>query len=373
MAKMKLAVLTAFLMASLTMTAYGADIKIEANGQGTDSLAREIDGELYVPVTTLLNSLGVKADYDEKRSLLSLSAIYYDDVIPQIIESVSPSVVGVIGLLKDDANYNTRFKDAIAHGTGVIIKGDGEILTNAHVVRDMERIVVVLADGTGYEATLECMDEQCDLALIKIDKSGLTAARFGRQEDIVNGKTVIAIGTPVSFSLRNSASMGVISGINRAVDSDYRLIQTDAAINPGNSGGPLVNMKGEVIGINSSKFAGSGIEGLGFSIPVDTINYVLSHFTKYGKVRRPSLGIEFEEDWAATVGLPSLNGLTVTGVEQGSKLAEKDILFAINDLPVNSSVDLNEAMKKYFPGDTVQVKIKRNGTIQYINMKLGEK
>ncbi|ATW24626.1 S1C family serine protease [Candidatus Formimonas warabiya] len=374
MKKLLIGVVTVFLLAGITRAADAAGpIHVEVNGDKAASPAQEINGKLYVSVDTLTDALGVKAYYDEKEAVLSLSTMNQDDLIPEILKNVSPSVVGVIGRLKDDATYSAKFKDLIAHGTGVIIKSNGEILTNAHVVKDMERIVVVLADGTGYEATLKCIDEECDLALLKIEKSGLTVAKFGKQEEIINGRTVIAIGTPVSFSLRNSASLGVISGVNRAIESDYRLIQTDAAINPGNSGGPLVNMKGEIIGINSSKFAGTGIEGLGFSIPVDTINYVLDHFTKYGKVRRPSLGAEFEEDWAATVGLPTINGLTVTSVEQKNGLAENDILYAVDDIPVNSLVDLNEAMKKYLPGDTVQLKIKRGSAVQSLNVKLGEK
>jgi serine protease Do len=235
-----------------------------------------------------------------------------DELVPGVLKSVSSCVVGIIGNQKEDSGYSaSKYSEEIVHGTGVIIKSNGEILTNAHVVKSMDKIVVVLSDGSGYEATLKCIDEDTDLALIKINKSNLNTARFGKEEDIVIGRTVLAIGTPVSLSLRNSASIGIISGINRGIGSPYSLIQTDAAINPGNSGGPLVNLKGEVIGINSSKFAAPGIEGLGFSIPLNTINYVLKQFEINGKVKRPYLGANFEEDWAARVGLPTNSGLRI--------------------------------------------------------------
>lgn len=305
--------------------------------------------------------------------------MYNDELIPQVIKAVSPSVVGIVGNRKDmeDSAYNSKYSEDIIHGTGVIIKSNGEILTNAHVVNEMDRIIVILADGSGYEATLKCIDEESDLATVKIKKTGLKTANLGNEKDIIIGKTVIAIGNPISISLRNSASIGIISGVNRGMNSFYKLIQTDAAINPGNSGGPLVNLKGEVIGINSSKFAGNGIEGLGFSIPINTVKYVIGQFDKFGKVARPYIGAAFEEGWAAKIGLPSLEGLKVISVEDDSPakaagLKDNDMLYDINGIKVNSIVDLNEEMKKYLPGTSVKLKIRRNSNIQYVNIKLGE-
>jgi len=349
-------------------------VKLVVNGTELSTDAKLIDGRVYAPVRAISESLGAEAVWDGPKSTVMVNSLKNDDIIPEVLKSVSPSVVGIVGSIRD-SDYSSKFKDSIAHGTGVVIKSNGEILTNAHVVKDMEKIVAVLADGSGYEAELKCIDEESDLALIKIDKAGLKAAKFGKQEDIITGKTVLAIGTPVSLSLRNSASIGIISGINRGIDSDYRLIQTDAAINPGNSGGPLVNLKGEVMGINSNKFAGAGIEGLGFSIPVGTINYVLGHFNKYGKVKRPDLGVVFEEDWAAKVGLPSNNGLIISSVydDTGAKkagLKEEDILLSVNGTSVNSKVEYNEEMKKYLPGNTVTLKIKRDQKILNISVVL---
>ncbi|HEY9062204.1 MAG TPA: trypsin-like peptidase domain-containing protein [Pseudobacteroides sp.] len=365
------------LLTSFSSFGSTAGPKLVVNGTQLSTDAKLIGGRVYAPVRAISQSLGADAAWDSSKNTVTVTSLKNDDIVPEVLKSVSPSVVGVIGSLKD-SDYSSKFKDSIAHGTGVIIKSDGEILTNAHVVKDMERIVAVLADGSGYEAELKYIDEDSDLALIKINKTGLKAARFGKPEDIITGKTVMAIGTPVSLSLRNSASIGIISGINRGIESDYRLIQTDAAINPGNSGGPLVNLKGEVMGINSSKFSGTGIEGLGFSIPVGTVNYVLSHFYKYGKVKRPDLGVVFEEDWAAKIGLPSNSGLTISTVndDSGSKkagLQDGDVLLSVNSVRVNSNVDYNEEMKKYLPDNTVILKIKRKDAILNINVVLSEK
>ncbi|MCX7923896.1 MAG: trypsin-like peptidase domain-containing protein [Clostridia bacterium] len=350
-------------------------VKILVNGKEAAVEATKINNKVFVDVSALSSAIGAKASPTSNGDTVSITVPKNDDVIPEVIKSVSPCVVGIMGIVNEDSE--NKYSEGLAHGTGVIIKSGGDILTNAHVVKDMEKIVVVLADGTGYEARLKYIDDDTDLAVIKIDKLGLGTAKFGKQEEIVTGKTVIAIGTPVSFSLRNSASIGIISGLNRGVGSAYKLIQTDAAINPGNSGGPLVNLKGEVIGINSSKFSGTGLEGLGFSIPIDTVNHVLEHFYKYGKVKRPYLGAGFEEDWAARYGLPTNSGLKITEIDEESpadicKLRENDIVLSVNGSTVNTLVDFNEEMKKYLPQSKVTLKIKRGTSNQNINVVLGE-
>lgn len=352
---------------------YANGLKVLLNGTEVNTKVIVEDNKVYLSLEDISQALGAKVQFDQAESLVSISTANNDQIVPEILSKVSPTVVGIIGTIKEGSDYSSKYIDNIAHGTGVIIKPEGEILTNAHVVKDMEKIVVVLADGSGYEATLKNIDEDTDLALVKIEKKGLSAAKLGKAEDIVIGQTVIAIGTPVSFSLRNSATLGIVSGVNRAIDCGYKLIQTDASINPGNSGGPLVNLQGEIIGLNSNKYAGAGIEGLGFSIPVDTINTVVTHFHKYGRVKRPAIGAQFEEDWAARVGLPTNKGLTVIKVDKNQMLKEGDVLVSINGCSVNTLVDLNEEMKKYLPGNAVNLKIKRNGSAQIINYTLGEK
>ena len=355
-------------------------IKVTLNGVFVGSEAKMIDGQIYVPLKVTAEALDSQINWDEKSNIVNISKKGNDEIIPEVIKSVSPSVVGIIGNWKENDRqaYRNKYSEEIIHGTGVIIKSNGEILTNTHVIKPMDKIVVVLADGNGYEGKLKYMDEESDLAVIKIEKNGLQTAQFGIEEDIIIGKTVIAIGTPINFSLRNSASIGIISGVNRNINSFYKLIQTDAAINPGNSGGPLVNLEGKVVGINSSKFYGTGIEGMGFTIPIGTVNYVINQFDQFGTVKRPYLGAEFEEDWAAKIGLPSNNGLTMKRIEEKSPaktydLRVGDILLAVNDNAINSVIDFNEEMKKYAPTNQVTMKIKRDGAIQRVNVILGSK
>lgn len=297
---------------------------------------------------------------------------YEQSAVPQVISRMSPSVVGIIGKApQGSSEVDDRYN--LAHGTGVIWKSDGWIVTNAHVVDGLTGITVVTSDGKSYKAKSVYSDPMSDIALVKINAKSLKPAKFAASaQNALVGETVVAIGTPISFSLRNSASVGVVSGLNRSVDGSYRLIQTDTAINPGNSGGPLVNLKGEVIGINSKKFAAVGIENMGFSIPAETVHYIVDHLLEYGEVRRAGLGLELEESWSAIVGLPSDDPLTVTKVlsEQARKVGiqEDDVLYAINGKRIYSVVDINERLKPFIPGQQVQLLMQRDGDI--VNVKL---
>ncbi|MFC7679263.1 S1C family serine protease [Paenibacillus sp. GCM10028914] len=293
---------------------------------------------------------------------------YAQDPVPQVIKTLSPSVVGIIGKTAAGSSGSSEDRYNLAHGTGVIFKADGWIITNAHVVNGLTGITVVTSDGKTYKANKIFSDTISDIALVKINAKSLTPAQFAKSSNMAQvGEKVIAIGTPISFSLRNSATVGVVSGLDRSVDSSYRLIQTDTAINPGNSGGPLVNLKGEVIGINSMKFAAVGIENMGFSIPAETVRYVAGHLLKYGEVKRASLGLELEESWSAIVGLPSDDPLTVTKVtsNQAKKagIKEEDVLYAINGKRVYSIVDINEMLKSFMPGAKVNVLMQSDGDI----------
>lgn len=175
--------------------------------------------------------------------------------------------------------------------------------------------------------------------------------------------------------MRNSATVGHISGLNRSVGEPYRLVQTDTAITHGNSGGALINMNGELVGITSSGYSGTNTN---FAVPVDTVKYVLNQFELYGKVRHISFGAEFQEDWLAELGVPSEAGLTIKGLEKSSPLAKAsfktgDVLVSVDDVAINSIVELNELMKNYLPGDTVKVGVKTNGEIKYADIVLDEK
>lgn len=349
----------------------------DGTGGGTEQLKnihwQQRSAAVLLGTVILAGSCGVVMDTDIAAAAASKNkSTYEQNAVPQVISLMSPSVVGIIGKAASgggevDDRYN------LAHGTGVIWKSDGWIVTNAHVVDGLTGITIVTSDGKSYKAKGVYSDPMSDIALVKINAKSLKPAKFAATaQNALVGETVVAIGTPISFSLRNSASVGVVSGLNRSVDGSYRLIQTDTAINPGNSGGPLVNLKGEVIGINSKKFAAVGIENMGFSIPAETVSYVTDHLLKYGEVRRAALGLELEESWSAIVGLPSDDPLTVTKVLSAEArkigIQEDDVLYAINGKRVYSVVDINERLKSFMPGQHVQLLMQRDGDI--VNLKL---
>lgn len=359
----------------LSQTAMAAP-NVEVNGTQIDTDAVIIDDKTYVPLRGVFEAAGAEVSWNEETQTAGINisnSLSDDELIPSVIESVSPSVVGIIGRGKTESYYGSQ--EGIMSGSGVIIKTGGEILTNAHVVKNMNTILVVMNDGKGYEAQLKYIDEDTDLAIVKIKKIGLPVVKFANSEDIVVGKQVIAIGTPITFSLRNSATVGHISGLNRSVGEPYRLVQTDTAITHGNSGGALINMNSELVGITSSGYSGTNTN---FAVPVDTVKYVLNQFELYGKVRHISFGAEFQEDWLAELGVPSEAGLTIKGLEKSSPLAKAsfktgDVLVSVDDVAINSIVELNELMKNYLPGDTVKVGVKTNGEIKYADIVLDEK
>ena len=359
----------------LSQTAMAAP-NVEVNGTQIDTDAVIIDDKTYVPLRGVFEAAGAEVSWNEETQTAGINisnSLSDDELIPSVIESVSPSVVGIIGRGKTESYYGSQ--EGIMSGSGVIIKTGGEILTNAHVVKNMNTILVVMNDGKGYEAQLKYIDEDTDLAVVKIKKIGLPVVKFANSEDIVVGKQVIAIGTPITFSLRNSATVGHISGLNRSVGEPYRLVQTDTAITHGNSGGALINMNGELVGITSSGYSGTNTN---FAVPVDTVKYVLNQFELYGKVRHISFGAEFQEDWLAELGVPSEAGLTIKGLEKSSPLAKAsfkngDVLVSVDDVAINSIVELNELMKNYLPGDTVKVGVKTKGEIKYADIVLDEK
>lgn len=340
----------------LTGTAFAASTA----SNGVTMNATKINGEVYVKASSLTSALGGAGTYDAAQKTYT----YTPNDVPTVVKTVSPSVVAIIG--KDARGGDERY--ALSHGTGVIMKADGWILTNAHVVKDMTNITVVTADGKQYSGKKSNIDEISDLALVKISASKLPVAKFAATPLKAQvGETVIAIGTPVSFTLRNTATTGILSGMNRSISSAYQLLQTDAAINPGNSGGPLVNMKGEVIGINSMKFVDTDIDNIGFSIPIDTVKYVTDHFFKYGSVKRASLGIGLEESWSAIVGLPTTDPLTVSSVNSDSakKLGIQvgDVLYSVAGKQISSIVELNELLKAYLPGQQLEIMMMIDGDL----------
>lgn len=337
----------------------GADVYV--NGQKLDTDAYIINDRVYVPLRAVSESLGATVSWDNN----TRSAIVEqteEDIVMNTIENVSSSIVAIVGTYKSDyisadaQNYNELY----AHGAGVVIKSNGTILTNAHVVDGIGHLTVIFGNGDSYSGTVQYIDTTSDLAVVKINKLGLKPITFAPENSLRVGQTVIAIGTPLSVSLINSASKGIVSGVGVNIGQHYLFTQSDVAINGGNSGGPLINLKGELVGINSIKYVGSDVEGMSFSIPVDTVNYVLSSFEKHGKVLRPETGITFTESWESKIGVPTKKGLSVTS-SKNNLVAPGDMITHINGYEVHSVADYNEAIKKSFNGYSVTITFTRNG------------
>lgn len=266
-----------------------------------------------------------------------------------------------------------------SEGSGIIATSDGYIITNAHVVDGADSLKVITSDGKTYEAELIGSDSMTDLAVIKVDAEGLTAAEFGSSSDLVVADPVIAIGNP--GGLQSTVTVGYVSALNRPVtssDTGYTMncIQTDAAINPGNSGGALVNMYGQVIGINSSKIVATGYEGLGFAIPIDDALPIISNLKDYGYVKdRAMLGTsgQYLDSWTANFyGLPSgmyvaeVNNESVSdaGVQQG------DVITKIDDEEITSANTISNYIAKKKPGDEVTLTITRGLTNKTFTCKV---
>lgn len=280
------------------------------------------------------------------------------------------------GRTAQDEQENSEEDSAVSpasEGSGIIATSDGYIITNAHVVDGADSLKVITSDGTTYEAKLVGSDSMTDLAVIKVEATGLTAAEFGSSEDLVVADPVIAIGNPGGLQFNSSVTIGYVSALNRSVtnsETGYTMecIQTDAAINPGNSGGALVNMYGQVIGINSSKIVATGYEGLGFAIPIDDALPIISDLKEYGYVKdRAMLGIsgQYLDSWTANFyGLPS--GMYVASITNESVsdagVQKGDVITKIDDTDVTSANTISGYIAKKKPGDTVTLSVTRGLT-----------
>jgi serine protease Do len=268
-------------------------------------------------------------------------------------------------------------------GSGVIVSADGHILTNSHVVRDADEIKVTLTDKRSFEAKVIGEDRESDVAVIKIDASDLPTAKLGNSSNLRVGEVVLAIGNP--FGLDSTVTSGIISATGRTNVGiiDYEdFIQTDAAINPGNSGGPLVNIEGEVIGINTAIATRSGgYQGIGFAIPSNTAQHIMESLVKYGKVRRGFLGINIQDltgALAKSFGKEDASGALVSRVIPGSPAEEagiqdEDIVIKFNGQDVDGAAHLKNLVGSLQPNAKATVTVLRDGKEKKITLKVGER
>lgn len=348
----------------LVSSAYASVPKVYVNGTRVQEEATLVGSTTYVPLRTVCEALGANVSYDAA-SGSAFVTLSEDDAVAKVVENVSPSVVTIVGNYKSSAT-GSGYNNFTAHGSGVIYKSNGYIVTNAHVVKDIENLTVVLNNGELYPGKTLYSDEDADLAIVKIERIGLTPVTMAKSSDIVAGRTAIAIGTPISLSMRNTVTKGIVSGAEVSLsDSYYKLIQTDATINPGNSGGPLVNLKGEVIGINSSKYASVSIDNVGFAIPSSTVLYAINQFETYGHILRPNLNFTLEQSAEARIGLPTLKGLTVR-LSQNPLIPSGTVISAVNGISVHSITDWNEAIKASYDGKGLLIDFSDNGVLKQI-------
>lgn len=343
-------------------------VRVYVNGIRVQEETLLHNDRTFIPLRAVSESLGAEVVWDEE-TYSAFVNFTEDDAIAKVVENASPSVVTIIGNAKSDS-ASSQYNNPTAHGSGVIYKSNGHILTNAHVVNGIKNITVVLSNGERYPARVLFSDELADIAIVKIEKLGLTPITFADPATVISGKTVIAIGTPISLSMRNSVTKGIVSGVDVTLDgSHYKILQTDASINPGNSGGPLLNVKGELVGLNSSKYASVMIDNMSFSIPVETLKFAISQYETYGAIIRPNIDFSLEQSWEAKIGLPTSNGLTVKSSSNPDILAG-DIITALGGIKVHSIADWNEAVKKTYNPATkaLEIEYTRNGVVSNITI-----
>ena len=356
----------------------------------------EIKGKILGATSTVIQTSNPTSS-QSNGTIDQVSLSKYSDTSVYAANKVLPSIVGI------QVEYNVTNQmfsmfgretnsTASASGSGIIISQDGYILTNNHVVSssssesyyqisEATKLTVKLYnDETEYEAKIIGKDEQTDLAVIKIEKEGLTAAEIADSNSIKVGEFAMAVGSPLG--MESSITCGVVSAVNREVtDSDgkkFNLIQTDAAINSGNSGGALVNSEGKVIGVNTMKVSSTGVEGMGFAIPINSTLDIKDQLIQYNKVKRPYIGISgIDVDEETSKRNNIVEGVYVKAVEDFSA-AEKagiktgDVIVQADGQEIKTMDKLNEIKNSHKIGDELKVKVNRNGEEKEISITLAE-
>jgi len=309
--------------------------------------------------------------------------------ITQAVEKAGPAVVTVVGTVAGRETFFGYTGDQRVSGSGVIISADGYAVTNNHVIDGTTSVNVLLADGNELPATVIGADPYADLAVLKLDGEVQSYASLGNSDALQPGETVIAIGSPLGEFV-NTVTVGVVSATGRMIETENgyqieNLIQTDAAINSGNSGGPLVNLAGEVIGINTlvvrgSEMGSASAEGLGFAVPTSVVQEVAGQIIERGFFSRPYLGIRWQfisPDIASAYDLPVEWGVYVSDVVPGGPadlggIQSGDIITRIGDAKIDEDTLFLNALFANQPGEMVEIDVVRNGNPQTMQLTLGE-
>lgn len=315
----------------------------------------------------------------------------YSDTSIYAAQKILPSIVGIT--VKYNVSTFGFVQSAEATGSGIIISNDGYILTNNHIINSSDSssyyqvseatsIKVALSSDTetSYDAEIIGTDELTDLAILKIDAKDLVPAEFGDSDSVQVGEFVLAVGSPLG--LETSVTAGIVSGLNRTITTSdgttYTVTQTDCAINSGNSGGALVNSKGQVIGINTLKISGTGIEGVGFAIPINDTISITEQLIKSGKVERPYIGIsgsDVSESISSRYGIPVgvyVESIDSDGNAANSDLQVGDVITKIDGTEIENMNELNNIKNKKNVGDSITLTVYRKGETLDIKIKLGK-
>jgi len=321
--------------------------------------------------------------------VVQISSSEIETTITQAVQEAGSSVVTIVGTIPGSITFFGQSPDSQVSGSGVILTQDGYVLTNNHVVDGTNQITIIMADGSQVPAKLIGTDKYADLAVLKIDSQIQAVAKFGNSDTLKPGESVIAIGSPLG-DFKNTVTVGVVSATGRTIDTGngYQmedLIQTDAAINHGNSGGPLVDLNGEVIGINTlivrgTGFGGDVAEGLGFAIPSNTAQAVADQIIQNGYFARPYLGIQWQPispQIADAYGLPVKWGAYISSINPNSPaslagLKRGDIITKIGDITLDADHSYINSLFTYSPGETINLEVVRGLKTLEIQATLGE-
>lgn len=303
-----------------------------------------------------------------------------EEAVISAIEKITPSVVnvGTVRMLRRSMLEVVPLKGV---GSGFVVGPEGLILTNAHVIEHTQEIEVALENGEKLSGQVRGADKASDIAVIQVNETGLSAAELGDSDQLRVGQGVIAIGNPLGLAGGPTVTTGVVSSLNRHIESEdlvlENLIQTDASINPGNSGGPLLDSKGKVIGVNTAIVPYA--QGIGFAIPINKARTVAEDLIQYGEYRKPSLGIvgvDVTEGVARRYGLPVESGALVVRVQQGSAadrvgIDPGDVIVGADDAQIDSVGDLQRIIAQHKPGDEVEIQVNTRGLTEGVRVSLG--
>lgn len=372
---------TLYILLVMAVAGFSALTGALAGGAVVYRTLQKGSGNLLRPVQEILPA-------NNSNQTLTLSTTDVETSITQSVQKVGPAVVTVVGTIPGQNTFFGPTGDQMVSGTGFFITDQGYILTNNHVVEGTKEVNIVLSDGTEQTATIVGTDIYSDIAVLKTDGNVPAVAKLGNSDVLQPGESVIAIGSPLG-NFKNTVTVGVVSATGRSIDTgnNYQiedLIQTDAAINHGNSGGPLVNLVGEVIGVNTlvvrNTNSGDVAEGLGFAIPVNTAQAVAQQIIEKGYFARPYMGISFQPinpDIASRYDLPAQWGVYITRVAENSPasnagLQEGDIITKIGEVALDETHSYVNTLFTFKPGDQITLEIVRGNDARPVQITLGE-